>query len=126
MDMPTAVNDANGGTAGSTASDGGDAGALTSPGGAPPSGEAGAGGEGGVIVLPPAVLEIHYTFDDLTSFVAEDETGNGNDGTLTGTSLPDSVEGILGDAIELDGTKSQYIALPEDILVDHDADSIGS
>lgn len=104
--------------AGSTSSGG------HSAGGSAPGG--GSGGEAGapVIVLPPATLFIHYSFDDLSSFIAKDSSGNGKDGTLTGTSLPTGVTGHIDGAIHLDASKQQYVALPQDILVDMDAISV--
>jgi hypothetical protein len=86
----------------------------------------GEGGEPGVVVLPPAVLQIHYTFDDLSTFEAIDSSGNGHDGTLTGDSLPVGEEGRINGAIKLDGTQKQYVALPADILAGKDAVSIAS
>ena len=100
---------------------GGGEGGTIDPGGGD---EGGQGGDPGVVVLPPAELLIHYTFDDISSFVAVDSSGNGNDGTLTGTSLPVGDVGHLGGAIKLDGTQSQYVALPPDLLAGREAVSV--
>lgn len=93
-------------------------------GGSAPNG--GAGGEAGApIVLPPASLYIHYTFDD-ASKLGYDSTGNGLDAQLTGSSLPVGVAGHLDGAVHLDASKQQYIQLPNEILVKMDAVSITS
>jgi hypothetical protein len=86
------------------------------------------GGEAGApaIELPPATLFIHYTFDDLSSFVAKDSSGNGKDGTLTGKALPTGVTGHIDGAIHLDATQAQYVALPGDILEGMPAISIST
>jgi hypothetical protein len=95
-----------------------------STGGSAPGG--GSGGEAGapVIVLPPATLFIHYTFDDVSSGSAKDSSGNGKDAVLTGVALPTGVAGHIAGAIHLDASKQQYVQLPGDILVDMDAVSI--
>jgi Concanavalin A-like lectin/glucanases superfamily len=88
----------------------------------------GAGGEGGEpgIVLPKAVLLLHYDFDDLSELIAEDITGNGYDGTLAGLSLPGGAEGYIEGALQLTGSQKQYVQLPNDILQGHPAVSITS
>jgi hypothetical protein len=88
----------------------------------------GAGGEGGEpgIVLPKAVLLLHYDFDDVSELVAEDVSGNGHDGTLAGLSLPVGAEGHIEGALQLNGAQKQYVQLPNDILENHDGVSIAS
>lgn len=89
--------------------------------------DAGAGGEGTPpIKLPPAILFIHYTFDDVSSFTAEDSSGNGKDGTLTGLSLPTGEAGHIDGAIRLDATQKQYVQLPGDIMEKFAAISVAS
>jgi hypothetical protein len=89
-------------------------------------GEGGDGGEGGGIVLPPAVLHIHYTFDDLSTFEAIDSSGNELHGTLNGESLPEGEQGQIDGCIRLDGKKKQYVVLPPDLLAGREAVSIAS
>ncbi|MEO6599106.1 MAG: LamG domain-containing protein [Polyangiaceae bacterium] len=89
-------------------------------------GEGGAAGEPGVIVLPPAVLIVHYDFDDLSGLVAKDVSGNGKDGTLAGSSLPVGVAGHIGGAISLSGAQKQYVQLPNDILQGRNGVSVAS
>ncbi len=97
-------------------------------GGEPSQTEAGAGGESGSgpIVLPPAELLLHYTFDDVSQYIAFDETLNALDGTLAGASLPIGVPGHVGGALQLNGAQKQYVQLPENVLKGHDAVSISA
>jgi hypothetical protein len=88
--------------------------------------DGGEGGEPGTVVLPPAVLQLHYTFDDLSTFEAIDSSGNEHHGTLTGDSLPVSEVGHIEGAIKLDGTQKQYVAMPADLLAGKEAVSIAS
>lgn len=93
-----------------------------------PLNEAGAGGEGGgtIIVLPPAELLLHYTFDDVSEFMAIDETLNELDGVLSGSVLPVGVPGIIDGALQLDGAQKQYVQLPDNILIGKSAVSVSS
>jgi hypothetical protein len=86
-------------------------------GGTSPVGTAGSGGEP-IVELPPAVLLVHYTFDsaDVMNLIAKDSSGNGKDGTLTGTAPPAVEEGHLDGALRLDSTKNQHVQLPGDIM----------
>ena len=88
------------------------------------AGSAGSAGEPGTVELPPAVLFIHYDFDDLSQSIAKDSSGNGLDGTLSGASLPTGSAGRIAGALKLDGAQKQYVQLPNDILVDHPAVSV--
>jgi hypothetical protein len=106
------------GAAGAGAGAGGEAGDSTGS-------EAGAGGEPG-IVLPPAILLIRYDFDDLSQLTAKDVSGNGNDGTLAGLSLPIAAAGHINGALKLDGAQKQYVQLPNDILEGRQGISIAS
>jgi len=92
------------------------------------AGEPAEGGMGGepVIELPPAVLVLHYDFDDLTTLTAKDSSGNGNDGTLAGSSLPVGGTGHISGAITLNGAQKQYVQLPNHILAGKDGVSIAS
>lgn len=99
---------------------GGDAGM----GGVP--GEGGMGGEPPVVELPPAVLVLHYDFDDLTTLIAKDSSGKGNDGTLAGTSLPGGAAGHIAGALALNGAQKQYVELPNHILDGKDGVSVAS
>ena len=87
----------------------------------------GAGGEPGV-VLPPADLLLHYTFDDLSELVAEDASGNGLHGTIAGDSLPAGTEGHIDGAISLNvgSALKQHVAMPDDILLNRPAVSIAA
>lgn len=120
------------GSAGANASAGGQAGGADggSEGGGSgegPLNEAGAGGEGGgTIVLPPAELLLHYTFDDVSEFMAVDETLNELDGVLNGSVLPVGVPGIIDGALQLEGLQKQYVQLPDNLLVGKSAVSISS
>lgn len=119
-----------GGKSGEAPSEGGepstDGGSDSAPGGAggapqggqPPvkPGVGGQGGEPGVVPLPPAVLFLHYTFDDVSELIAEDITGNELHGTLAGTSLPIGELGKIGGALKLTGSLKQYVQLPNDVL----------
>jgi uncharacterized protein len=71
-------------------------------------------------------LLIHYTFDDISSFTAKDSSGNGKDGTLTGSSLPTSGEGHLDAAIRLAAAQKQFVQLPGDIMEKLAAMSVAS
>ncbi len=106
---------------------GGAGGTAPSSGGAAgeDEGAAGAAGEPG-LMLPKAVLLIHYDFDDLTQLLALDKSGNGKDGTLNGLSLPLGVTGHLKGALSLDGTLKQYVQLPADILDGKDGVSVAA
>ncbi len=103
--------------------DGGDGGAAGSASGEPP-GEAGSGG--GPIELPPAVLLLHYTFDDLSQSVVEDASDNGLNGTLRGMSLPTGAAGRIDGALALIGAQRQYVEMPTGVLEGHEAVSITS
>ncbi|RYZ05812.1 MAG: hypothetical protein EOO73_18030 [Myxococcales bacterium] len=130
-----------GGKAGTEPSDQGgepatNGGSDTAPGGAgatplggQPAIEPGAGGqagEPGVVVLPPAVLFLHYTFDDVSELIAEDVTGNELHGTLAGTSLPTGELGKIGGALKMNGSLKQYVQLPDDVLDEKPAVSVAS
>jgi Concanavalin A-like lectin/glucanases superfamily len=95
-------------------------------GGEPGAGEGGAAGEPGVIVLPPAVLVLHYDFDDLSELIAKDVSGNGKDGTLAGSSLPVGVPGHIGGAISFSGAQKQYVQIPNNIFQGRNGVSISS
>jgi hypothetical protein len=86
---------------------------------------AGVGGEPGVI-LPPADLLLHYTFDDLSALVAEDASGNDLHGTIAGDTLPKMVAGHVAGAIALnDGMAlKQHVIVPDNILLNRAAVSI--
>src|SRR5690554_6826457 len=58
-------------------------------------------------------LMLHYTFEDLTSDVVSDESGNGNESLLMGEVLP--VEGKTGDAAKLT-TVADYVQMPEGLI----------
>ena len=51
------------------------------------------------IFAQPAVLQVHYKFDETSGTAAADASGNGNNGTIAGT--VNWVEGTLGGALEL-------------------------
>jgi Concanavalin A-like lectin/glucanases superfamily len=89
-------------------------------------GEGGIGGEPGVIELPPAVLVLHYDFDDLTTLIAKDSSGNGKDGTLAGLSLPIGIAGHISGALSLNGVQKQYVQLPNHILEGKNGVSVAS
>ena len=118
---------AHGGSNGGGAHPGGAGGAPVTAAGAAGEveGSAGAAGEPGV-TLPPAVLLIHYDFDDLSQLLALDKSGNGKDGTLAGLSLPLGVAGHIKGALSLDGSQKQYVQLPADILADKNGVSIAA
>jgi hypothetical protein len=105
---------------------GSEAGGGTSGGTSGGAGAGAGGGGGNEIVLPPAVLLIHYDFDDLTQLIAKDVSGNGYDGTLAGLSLPIAAPGHLNGALKLDGAQKQYVQLPNDILEGKNGVSIAS
>jgi hypothetical protein len=133
-------NATSGGGTGATAG-GADVGGSLNAGG-PAAGEGGAGGSdsgelGGAgsgaagepgVVLPPADLLLHYTFDDLSALVAEDASGNELHGTIAGDTLPSGVEGHVDGAISLnDGIAlKQHVILPDDILLNKAAVSIAA
>jgi hypothetical protein len=133
-------NATSGGGSGATAG-GADAGGSPSAGG-PAAGEGGAGGGdsgelGGAgsgaagepgVVLPPADLLLHYTFDDLSALVAEDASGNGYHGTIAGDTLPSGVAGHVDGAIALNDEMAlkQHVIMPDDILLNRAAVSITS
>jgi hypothetical protein len=95
-----------------------------SAGGSAPGG--GASGEGGApIVLPPATLLLRYSFDDASN-LGNDDSKNGLNAQLTGTSLPSAATGHIGGAIHFDSSKQQFAELPTEILMDMDAVSISS
>ena len=58
-------------------------------------------------------LMLHYTFEDLTSGVVSDESGNGNESLLMGDVL--AVEGKTGDAAKLT-TVADYVQMPEGLI----------
>ncbi|MES1177057.1 MAG: LamG domain-containing protein [Myxococcales bacterium] len=89
-------------------------------------GEGGSGGEPPVIELPPAVLVLHYDFDDLTTLIAKDSSGNGKDGTLAGLSLPIGIAGHISGALSLNGAQKQYVQLPNRILEGKNGVSVAS
>lgn len=95
-------------------------GSAGAPGGGGSLAAAGAGGEGTEPgpELPPAVLLVHYTFDedDVVGLVAKDSSGKGKDGTLTGTSAPEVETGHIDGAIRLVSTQQQHVQLPGDIM----------
>lgn len=109
--------------------DGTAGGAGTAPQGGQPPAEPGAGGESGgpgVVELPPAVLFLHYTFDDVSELIAVDVTGNELHGTLAGTSLPIGELGKIGGALKMTGSLKQYVQLPDDVLDNKPAVSVAS
>jgi hypothetical protein len=133
-------NGTSGGGAGATAA-GADAGGPPSAGGQAAgegggggrdSGEPGGAGSGAAgepgVILPPADLLLHYTFDDLSALVAEDTSGNELHGTIAGDTLPSGVEGHVDGAIALnDGMAlKQHVIMPDDILLNKAAVSIAS
>ena len=106
---------------------GGAADMAGAPGAAGEPAEGGAGGEPNVpIELPPAVLMLRYDFDDLTRLIAIDASGNGQDGTLAGTSLPVGIAGHIGGALSLNGSLKQYVELPTQVLKGLNGVSIAS
>lgn len=56
----------------------------------------------------PGTIEAHWTFDQITSSVSHDSSGNGLDGTLIGGAM--LAGGIHGNAVRLDG-KKDYVDL---------------
>jgi len=60
----------------------------------------------------------HWTFDgpDMTSNVA-DRSGNGNDGRLVGQTATTTVRGVLGQALEFDGS-DDYVFVADDASLD--------
>ncbi|WP_277212160.1 LamG-like jellyroll fold domain-containing protein [Isoptericola croceus] len=65
---------------------------------------------------PPAP-DLHYTMDDITDDVVPDSSGNGLDGTISGTT--DVVEGAGADDLALDlagGSDGGYVTLPREVL----------
>lgn len=94
------------------------------------NGDGGTGGDDNndpdPVVLPPAVLEIHYTFDDLSSAQAIDSSGNELHGTLHGDELPEGEDGYLDGALSLNGMKKQYVSLPTNILEGKEAVSVAA
>ncbi len=112
-----------GGNVGGGADTGGPGGAAGEAGEA----EGGAGGEPSVpIDLPPAVLMLRYDFDDLTQLIAKDISGNGQDGTLAGLSLPGGVAGHIAGALSLNGAQKQYVQLPTHLMQGFNGVSIAS
>jgi hypothetical protein len=109
---------------GEAAGEGGGAGSDSAESGGAGSG---AGGEPGV-VLPPADLLLHYTFDDLSALVAEDASGNDLHGTIAGDTLPSGAVGHVAGAIALNEAMAlkQHVTLPDDILLNKAAVSITS
>ncbi len=58
-----------------------------------------------------ADLAVHWEFDDSSGTSAKDSSGNGNNGTLssTGNGGPKWVDGMLGGALEFDGTDDEVL-----------------
>jgi hypothetical protein len=52
-----------------------------------------------------------WRFDEGSGTIASDSSGNGNNGTLQGSPLPNWVAGKYGDALSFDGT-NDYVAAP--------------
>jgi hypothetical protein len=80
------------------------------------------------VVLQPAVLRLYYSFDDQDAgATVTDVTGNGNTGELHGNMLPvyDPL-GHNGQALVLDGTQNQYVAMPVNIVSDLEQVSIAA
>ncbi len=112
-------------TAGSSVGGGADLGGA--PGAAGEPAEGGAGGEpSGPVELPPAVLMLRYDFDDLTQLIAKDVSGNGQDGTLAGMSLPVGIAGHIAGALSLNGAQKQYVQLPNHLFQGVNGVSIAS
>ena len=63
----------------------------------------------------PAELVGHWRFDEGSGPVAQDTSGNGNDGTLQGD--PQWVAGIIGGALEFDGS-GDYVDCGNDAVFD--------
>ncbi len=76
--------------------------------------------------LPPAVLQVYYSFeDDAGATVALDHSGNGLNADLRGTTAPliDPL-GHPGHALTLDGSQSQYAQLPAGVISSFDSISV--
>ncbi|MCA5894560.1 Ig-like domain-containing protein [Isoptericola sp. NEAU-Y5] len=76
----------------------------------------------GATALPAAAAEVpapdlHYTMDDVTDGTVPDASGNGHDGTISGTT--DVVEGATSDDLALDlagGTDGGYVTVPRQAI----------
>src|SRR5450830_343970 len=66
-----------------------------------------------VIQTPPNNIGLvgYWSFNEGTSTKATDFSGHGNNGTLSGSTLPTWVAGKLGGALSFDGTS--YISTPD-------------
>ncbi|GAA1981526.1 Ig-like domain-containing protein [Isoptericola halotolerans] len=80
------------------------------------------GAGAGATALPAAADEVpapdlHYTMDDVADGVVPDTSGNGHDGTISGST--EIVEGAGADDLALDlagGTDGGYVTLPREVL----------
>jgi hypothetical protein len=57
----------------------------------------------------------YWSFNEGTSTIAHDYSGNGNNGTLSGSTLPTWVPGKFGDALQFSGS-SQYVSFSDSSL----------
>ncbi len=125
--MQAPRNDAAPGVEAVAPADGGLASADTSVPETPPpdaQGDVATGGDSGPrdsaidVALPPAVLQLYYSFDDDagTATIA-DHSGNNLSGELKGDTVPliDPL-GHLGRSLMLDGTQHQYVQLPAGVV----------
>ena len=54
----------------------------------------------------------YWSLNEGTSTIAHDFSGNGNNGTLSGSTLPTWTSGKLGNALSFSHSSSQYVSLP--------------
>jgi hypothetical protein len=82
------------------------------------------------VALPPAVLQVYYSFDDGPDAgvgTVLDHSGNGLNATLKGNTLP-TIDplGHVKNGLTLDGTQDQYAELPAGVLAAFESVSVAA
>ncbi len=78
------------------------------------------------VALPPAVLQLYYSFDDdAGAGTVFDHSGNGLNGELKGDSVPliDPL-GHAGRSLTLDGSQHEYVQLPAGVVANLESISV--
>lgn len=114
----------SGGTAGSSEPAAGGAGGSAGEGSA---GSSSAGSGGTVPFDPSSELVLYYPFDESSGSVVHDQNDSAMNGTIYGEPVW-LTAGRKGGALQLSGKTedAQYVQLPRDVLVDHDAVTVAT
>lgn len=79
------------------------------------------------VAVPPAVLQLYYSFDDVDAGagVVLDHSGNGLNADLKGNTLP-TIDplGHTGHGLTLDGSQNQYAQLPSGLVAGFESISV--